>query len=48
MSVGELQSKCYDCVSRADSMTPEYYLSRVLDELQSDLDRALESTVVRL
>lgn len=29
MPVGRLQSKCYDCVSRADSKTPEYHLNSI-------------------
>ena len=47
MSVGRLQSKCYDCASRADSKTPESHLKSsckpegFLDELRSDLDSAL-------
>lgn len=53
MSVGRLQSKCYDCVYRADSKTPESHLKSsyepegFLDELRSDLDGALADTVVR-
>lgn len=53
MSVGRIQPKCYDCVSRADSKTPESHLKSscepegFLDELRSDLDGALPDTVVR-
>ena len=53
MSVGRLQSKCYDCASRADSKTPESHLKSsckpegFLDELRSDLDGPRVDTVVR-
>lgn len=53
MSVGGLQSKCYDCASRADSKMSESHLKssceheEFLDELWSDLGGALVDTVVK-